>query len=592
MSQLLGSKNEQYVIPAYQRRFSWKEKQLAELWHDIDILGTQDTHLLGSIVCLTGAHTAGINQLELVDGQQRLTSLCILLHCIKDRLNEEGQEDEVRELGAMLHAKAPNGDVAAKIRLDSLDADEFRKHVKGETPERVFNTDLAHAFTCLRELVADKTMEDVKQFLYRLVNESIIVRLDVTNAKDAFKLFETINNRGLKLSPPDIIKNFILGNAARFGERQLDLAREKWGELLCNLDGVNVETFFRYFLVASLKSRVRASFVIGGFKKLFMQSVWEAEKLPEIHWYADSPAEPDEIADEDADDPEENELTAEEELEFAGPISRIPFREFINRLTTFAKIYAQIYNAATGNAKLDRRLRNLKMIKSLQSYGFLMSMRAGGCDDVTFEKVLELTEAFMLRRHVCRERSSENESIFGRLCGADPASPLEMAVEVYREFCPTDDQFRESFASVEFGTNLIERARYCLEQIEVTNHGSYQELAVLGPENVHVEHIIPLKIKSKKAKEEWGDWPSYLGDKSDLRHPRYVSRIGNLTLFAGSLNIGASNNPYSRKKAAYKESSIRMTNELPKRFSDFRFAQVDKRSTTLADSAIKLWPIP
>ena len=69
---------------------------------------------------------------------------------------------------------------------------------------------------------------------------------------------------------------------------------------------------------------------------------------------------------------------------------------------------------------------------------------------------------------------------------------------------------------------------------------------------MHVEHIIPQKIRTRKAKEEFGDWGSYLGSSSEALHPRYVSRIGNLTLFAGALNIGASNNPFARKKKAYK----------------------------------------
>ena len=86
ITQLLSSVNEQYVIPAYQRRFSWREKQLWELVDDIKLLEGSDTHLLGSIVCLTGHHVAGINKLELVDGQQRLTTIGILFECIHDRL--------------------------------------------------------------------------------------------------------------------------------------------------------------------------------------------------------------------------------------------------------------------------------------------------------------------------------------------------------------------------------------------------------------------------------------------------------------------------------------------------------------------------
>ncbi|RWB25315.1 DUF262 domain-containing protein [Mesorhizobium sp.] len=74
LNQLFGSANEQFVIPAYQRRYSWREQQLYELIEDIELLENTDVHLLGSIVCLTGHHTAGINRLELVDGQQRLSA--------------------------------------------------------------------------------------------------------------------------------------------------------------------------------------------------------------------------------------------------------------------------------------------------------------------------------------------------------------------------------------------------------------------------------------------------------------------------------------------------------------------------------------
>ena len=83
----------------------------------------------------------------------------------------------------------------------------------------------------------------------------------------------------------------------------------------------------------------------------------------------------------------------------------------------------------------------------------------------------------------------------------------------------------------------------------------------------------------------------YLGPDAVNRHPRFVSRIGNLTLFAGALNRSASNNPFARKKAAYSESAINITKELAAR-SVFRQKQVEERSRALAEKAISLWPIP
>ena len=141
---------------------------------------------------------------------------------------------------------------------------------------------------------------------------------------------------------------------------------------------------------------------------------------------------------------------------------------------------------------------------------------------------------------------------------------------------------------------MIERARYCLEQFEaaLNEHGKYSELLVAGPDNVHVEHIIPIKIKTKKAQDEFGDWPGYLGEGAETKHPDFVSRIGNLTLFAGPLNIGASNNPYSRKKTAYLRSSLSLTKTLPSKFPEFGFGQVEQRSVNFAGLAVTLWPVP
>jgi len=105
ITQLFGSTNEQYVIPTYQRRYSWHERQLWELIDDILLIDDGDTHLLGSIVCLAGHHTAGLNRLELVDGQQRLTTVTIILECIRQRLERDGEADEAAEVARLLSAK-------------------------------------------------------------------------------------------------------------------------------------------------------------------------------------------------------------------------------------------------------------------------------------------------------------------------------------------------------------------------------------------------------------------------------------------------------------------------------------------------------
>lgn len=586
VGQLLGQTNERYIVPPYQRRYSWLEKQIVELIDDITLIESNDTHLLGSIVCLANGHVADLNELEVVDGQQRLTTVSILLTCLRERFSAEGNAESsvVSDIEKLMVAKAVTGKVAAKIALESIDAKDYKALTEYDV--EVSNKCLADAFEIIRAWTRNTALDKLKLFWYRLCNQAIVIRLDVSNAKDAFKLFETINNRGLRLSHTDIIKNFLLGNAARFGPQHLTLARSNWAKLVVNLDGTNSDTFFRYYLSATTARRITAAKVVSQFKLMFHTGVKEAKDLPERHLYDDREEFVEEEGDVFADV-----LSLDEKISVKDTSKRISFKKFVEALVAYSRVFGELVHAKTGDVKIDRHLLNLKMIKAVQTYGFLMHLRVNGCNEKELKAVLKLTESFILRRHVCKERSNETETLFSTMCAIDPISPLTVTRSSYRELCPPDEKFKEEFATTSFSSNVIDRARYCLSQIELSNKGPYPEFAVLGGDDVHVEHIIPQKIKTKGAKDEFGDWVTYLGTSSEVKHQKYISRIGNLTLFAGALNISASNNPFARKKDAYRESAIDMTKDLCA-MPHFKFAQVDKRSASLAEAAVKLWPMP
>jgi hypothetical protein len=421
-----------------------------------------------------------------------------------------------------------------------------------------------------------------------LRNQAIVIRLDVSEAKDAFKLFETINNRGLRLSLTDIIKNFLLGNAARFSPDALDQARRNWATLLGNLDGTSTDAFFRYYLMAILGTRITAAEVVYSFKSLFMKKIKEASRLPERKLYED-----EELSENDGEDgPARGEMDEDPNDRLASNgVHNVTFASFMSQLVLYSKVYGELVSANTADDRINRHLRNLQMIKAVQTYGFLMHLRVGKCPDKIFREILKLTEAFVLRRHVCRERANDTEALFARLCGIDPRHPIEETKKEYYDLCPDDNKFSEEFATTGFSANLIDRARYCLERIELQKHGEHDELSVQGAADVHVEHVMPQKIKTKKAKDEFGDWITYLGKNAEALHAKYVDRIGNLTLFAGPLNIGASNNPFARKKTAYKASAILLTKELAKK-SRFKIPDIEARSEELADEATRIWPMP
>ena len=102
--------------------------------------------------------------------------------------------------------------------------------------------------------------------------------------------------------------------------------------------------------------------------------------------------------------------------------------------------------------------------------------------------------------------------------------------------------------------------------------------------------MIPLTINTKKAKSEFGDWITYLGEKATIKHKKYVCRIGNLTLLAAPLNIQASNNPFTRKKNSYTQSNLLITKDLSTK-SDFKFFHIDQRGAEITSIALKIWRI-
>ena len=199
----------------------------------------------------------------------------------------------------------------------------------------------------------------------------------------------------------------------------------------------------------------------------------------------------------------------------------------------------------------------------------------------------------MLRRHICERRTSENDDIFSKLVPFLEKDNLLENIKDYvnrKEHMPLDDEFKVSFPKHQFKGKLIDRAKYVLETIEYHKRGNTNELIISSSQEVHLEHIIPQTIKTKKSKLEFGDWVKYLGDNSINKHKKYVNYIGNMTLLGESLNIQAYNNPFTKKKKSYRKSSFIITHELAK-LGDFRFYHVDKRSEELTLLALKIWEI-
>lgn len=583
LQQFFSVGNEQFIIPPYQRRYAWGVKQQRELFDDIRLLPVGDTHLLGTVLFLSGTYTPQVNQLELVDGQQRITSISLLLTVLANRFDALNEGETARDLRKLQQCKGVSGKAMPKLKLGDLDQAAYTKLVMEDDSSEPENTQLALAYDGFTQWVATLSAEALQQFHFKLLNSATLIRLDVAQAKDAYKLFETINNRGLRLRATDIIKNFLLGHASTLGEATLDKVKDNWRQLIVALDGLESDDFFRQHLAGTLHRKVTSSRLVGDFKVHYLRTVKEAEGLTEYGTFALR----DEDEGEDIEDVAANEA---DDSDGIGKVKKVKLTSFATQLRQAAQTYATIRRACFKSEHINRHLCNLGRIKAFPAYTLLLDMFQRELTEKLQLRILQALESFVMRRHICEKRTNELETIFAALTAVDDDAFDSTVLTTLREHAPSDDEFEAAFAAFPFVPSVINRARYALEMIEYHVIGHKNEFYLADPDDLELEHIIPKAADRPGTKAQLGDWPTYLGDGWKAKHEKYLHRIGNMTLIADELNVVAAHNPFLAKRMEYAKSNISLTKALTT-YTQFKFRTVDDRSKELAEHAVKIWVV-
>jgi hypothetical protein len=258
-----------YQVPQYQREYSWSRQHWDDLFDDLleaDVSGSG--HFLGTIICVNRTrNTTQENVLELVDGQQRMTTLSILLAAIhqflaerSDKLDENGTTD----LSTLRRQLVLKSSYRPRVRpqrqnsnyddyLNVLSLSGF--DVKAPKVKFLGNRRIMKAYTHFRSRIADhagprSSIKPVLGLLER-VKRAVLVKLEVESNSDAFTLFESLNNRGMPLTPIDLIKNSLLSAADKSRDKEFTAERvfERWSALLADLgdDYSKQERFFRHY---------------------------------------------------------------------------------------------------------------------------------------------------------------------------------------------------------------------------------------------------------------------------------------------------------------------------------------------------------
>lgn len=257
---LSPSKDHRYIIPKYQREYTWNKKDWENLFEDID--GSMGDHFLGSIICVNKQEYALHEpELEVIDGQQRLTTLSLLYAAIfaklsKEKLVDENAITEKQNLKYRLLCKKDPSKTKISLStqshnnedyLEVLEEASILKMVSGK-PKNFGNRRLYKAYSYFISRLEQLSYDALLEFLDK-INSALLVQIEVLTHSDAFTLFESINNRGIDLSAIDLIKNNLLAILEKEHKINVEDSFNSWSAIIENLgdDSSLQERFLRHY---------------------------------------------------------------------------------------------------------------------------------------------------------------------------------------------------------------------------------------------------------------------------------------------------------------------------------------------------------
>ena len=584
--QSLFGKPGRYEIPPFQRAYVWNRKeQWVPLWEDVQNKaeqyleashGQSPSHFLGSVVLQQKLVPAGqLMTRVVVDGQQRLTTLQLLLDAVQEVFEERGYAHAAKRLEVLVlneeHFRDNNPDHAFKVWPTLQDQDAFRHAMHNDQASSEHEKSLivsAHKFFKRqvgqwlgpRRQQNGMRMAALEQAVTNLL-EVVVIDLDTT--EDPHVIFETLNARGTPLLQSDLVKNMVLFEAGKTGiASDSDNAVRLWGftdnwwrkEIAQGrIYRPRIDVFLNYWMVMRKREEVKANDVFDVFR-----AYYESENSP--------------IEDVAAD------------------IGRVG--EFYRSLEE-----ADIPDMATF---LYRR----KVMQAGVLTPVLLWLLSSDVPMQQFQKSLRALESYLVRRIMIRGISGkgDNTTFIGSLNHLEKAGAERAGDTIVRYLgdqgsnvglWPNDHQIEEAFMTLPLYRLLTRgRLRILLEGIEEELRTDKAESESV-PRNLTIEHIMP-----QQWQENWGlqQVPSSLEVESEFeatdRRNSLVHSIGNLTLVNEKLNPSLSNAPWKEKRAGLNEHSTLFLNKdlLANAPDVWDEAAIAERAKRLSQAAARVWP--
>ena len=583
-----------FQIPGYQRAYAWEWKQCEDLWEDIrEGIGTKTSHFLGTVVLMSQGEMhrdregRGLRVFQLVDGQQRATTLCLLLLAVFDRV----QQDHDRIARGLWKDFIEHEKGLRKLHLGKLNAKYFEKLVaavqsnqKPPNDQRLTNVRMRNAFRRLQRLTGNWLQVEREHGnvtalndLVSYVREELQVLCFFTNSRQlAIKTFQTVNDRGKKLSLLDKTKSFLMFYITRYlkdDEKVFRVIEEKFGRVFDNYDAVkdlaskfsvnylaspkfrfNEDEFLRYAYHYGVKdhiSRLKLPYGYGYEYEITPEQVFNRfvkgvcrhlRKQPDalgefiVNWCEDLDA-------------------ASRAL--GALLERIPEDISYEQLFRFQEPNASVYPllvTAEARGFLDKEMLNAIAVLDLRIY------QIRGTDP----------KANLYRHAVSEMKTGKRKDIYN-------------SIVQYCHYFGTDQALDGILRGPVYGRSFT---KYVLWECAVADRFETDTVGYTIFDQCQVDHVLP-------------DDPSTfdvttVGFDTDEDYEASKHRFGNLTVLESRLNQRARNSSLGDKARVYAESDLRWNQVLGARIDKDGFARKTQagRLDNIVEFFKQKWPIP
>ncbi len=541
------SQEKQFVIPIYQRVYSWEKEQCKQLWDDIIKTGGNDQiegHFIGSIVFVhDGIYTTNYNELLIIDGQQRLTTITLLFIALRDHLNDEDEFLEKFSCQKIQNRYLINsdekGDKKFKLFLSEPDRDTLLSLIdKDRRKPSEPSLKIMENFKLFEEWIRKNT--DKLETIFKGLDKLMVVEISLERGKDNPQLiFESMNSTGKDLTQTDLIRNYILMGLEP--EKQKVFYKKYWRAM--EEDFKQNETLFNQF--------VRHYLTIKTGKIPNKKRVYEAFK---------------------------------DYRQKKG----IEIEDLLKDLQKYCGFFCRIVFKKEDKKDLKKALSFLVDLEMDVIYPLLLELYSDYSDGVLskqdFIPIIALIESYICRRAVCGLGTNVLNKIFAPFTKKiNKDQYLEsikahfLSLETIKGRFPKDSEFKNLFITIDFYN--LKGKKYFFERLE-----KFDTEEPVNTQECTIEHIMPQTLTE--------GWKRDLGGNFQAIHDKYLHTIGNLTLTG--YNKKYSNNSFQEKRDmenGFKQSPLKLNQSL-KDLESFGEKEIEKRANDLADWALKIWTYP